>query len=368
MTTLTDYESDPRLFLFTSLTAGSSHIITATSRLETILKANKIPFLAIDIATDEGARKLWQRRALGKKLPGLVKDGFVVGDLEMVEEWNEFGELKENIGPIEASTGQGTIQGVQIRPPEATSPMGKAKVPGAGVVAAPGGSGSPVPSAIRPKPGVDESKFIPLPGAAEIKAKSEEKEAAEETSAKSPDVPVAAVEPPTEKAEETTDAPADLPSLSAEVTPGEPIKEETLNAAKAMLGGGKEVGDHPGLDHLSAPPSAMQSGTATPTPEAAASTAVEEVEAPKEEADNADEGVGEKRRPSVTHRGSEVVEASREEVRRIERENALKEEEEGEDGKDEAVAGVQALEVGDAEKLKEQDAKDGEDAGKSVQD
>lgn len=35
---------DGTLYLFTSLTAGSSHIITATSRLETILKANRIPF------------------------------------------------------------------------------------------------------------------------------------------------------------------------------------------------------------------------------------------------------------------------------------------------------------------------------------
>lgn len=76
---LSDFEKDPRLFLFTSLTAGSSHIITATSRLETILKANKIPFQAIDIATDEKARRLWQRRARNKKLPGLVKDGLVIG-------------------------------------------------------------------------------------------------------------------------------------------------------------------------------------------------------------------------------------------------------------------------------------------------
>ena len=76
---LTEFEKDPRLFLFTSLTAGSSHIITATSRLETILKANKIPFQAIDTATDEKARRLWQRRAQAKKLPGLVKDGFVIG-------------------------------------------------------------------------------------------------------------------------------------------------------------------------------------------------------------------------------------------------------------------------------------------------
>ena len=78
-TDLSVFENDPQLFLFTSLTAGSSHIITATSRLETILKANKIHFQAIDIATDETARRLWQRRAQKKKLPGLVKDGFVIG-------------------------------------------------------------------------------------------------------------------------------------------------------------------------------------------------------------------------------------------------------------------------------------------------
>ncbi|KAL5333406.1 hypothetical protein BJX70DRAFT_392197 [Aspergillus crustosus] len=94
--------SDPTLYLYTSLTAGSSHIITATSRLETILKANKIPFRAIDVATDEAARKLWGRRSKGKKLPGLVKFGTVVGDLEQIEEWNEYGELKQEINSVES--------------------------------------------------------------------------------------------------------------------------------------------------------------------------------------------------------------------------------------------------------------------------
>lgn len=92
------YHTDPTLYLYTSLTAGSSHIITATSRLSTILKANKIPFQALDVATDEKARMLWGRRAGKRKLPGLVRAGLVVGDLEEVEEWNEYGELKENVG------------------------------------------------------------------------------------------------------------------------------------------------------------------------------------------------------------------------------------------------------------------------------
>jgi len=85
------------------LTSGSSHIVTATSRMETILKANRIPFKALDIATDEKARMLWGRRA-GKdesgrprKIPGLVQMGLVVGDLVEVEDWNEYGELKQHV-------------------------------------------------------------------------------------------------------------------------------------------------------------------------------------------------------------------------------------------------------------------------------
>ncbi|MCJ1474366.1 hypothetical protein MMC13_003024 [Lambiella insularis] len=91
------YSTDPNLWLYTSLTSGSSHIITATSRLETILKANKIPFKALDVATDEKARMLWGRRAGKRKLPGLVRMGMVVADLEDVEEWNEYGEIKQNL-------------------------------------------------------------------------------------------------------------------------------------------------------------------------------------------------------------------------------------------------------------------------------
>ncbi|OCL09953.1 hypothetical protein AOQ84DRAFT_375361 [Glonium stellatum] len=55
---LSAFDNDPTLYLYTSLTAGSSHIITATSRIETILKANKIPFVAVDTATDDRARQL----------------------------------------------------------------------------------------------------------------------------------------------------------------------------------------------------------------------------------------------------------------------------------------------------------------------
>jgi len=78
MTDLMHWEEDPNLYLFTSLTAGSSHIVTATSRIETILKANGLPFKWVDTATDETAKKLYIRRGKGKKLPLLVKEGFVI--------------------------------------------------------------------------------------------------------------------------------------------------------------------------------------------------------------------------------------------------------------------------------------------------
>ena len=93
------YHTDPNLYLYTSLTAGSSQIITATSRMETILKANKIQFQALDVATDEKARMLWGRRAGKRKLPGLVRMGMIVGDLEEGEEWNEYVELRDNLEP-----------------------------------------------------------------------------------------------------------------------------------------------------------------------------------------------------------------------------------------------------------------------------
>jgi hypothetical protein len=79
MTDLMSWEQDQALYVFTSLTAGSSHIVTATSRIETILKNARIPFTFVDTATNESAKKLFQRRGKGKKLPLLVKEGFVIG-------------------------------------------------------------------------------------------------------------------------------------------------------------------------------------------------------------------------------------------------------------------------------------------------
>ncbi|TID16994.1 putative Glutaredoxin [Venturia nashicola] len=119
---LKSWEDDPALYLFTSLTAGSSHIITATSRIETILKAARIPFSYVDTATNEGAKKLFQRRARGKKLPLLVKEGFVIADLEQVEDWNEFGELKDAIGEVATTATSVTTTPAQGMKTSASTP------------------------------------------------------------------------------------------------------------------------------------------------------------------------------------------------------------------------------------------------------
>ncbi|KAB2106484.1 hypothetical protein AG0111_0g5345 [Alternaria gaisen] len=104
MAELSVYDNDPTIYLFTSLTAGSSHIVTATSRIETILRANKIPFKGVDTATDELAKKLFQRRASGKKLPLIVKEGYVLGGITEIEEWNEYDEIREALGVTSAFT------------------------------------------------------------------------------------------------------------------------------------------------------------------------------------------------------------------------------------------------------------------------
>ncbi|KAI9694419.1 MAG: hypothetical protein M1822_000035 [Bathelium mastoideum] len=180
MADVASFDDDPTLYLFTSLTAGSSHIITATSRLETILKANKIPFQALDTATEERARKLWGRRAGKRKLPGLVKQGIVLGDLEQVEEWNEFGELKENIGPtpsLDAAPSGPSSADLAAKPAQTSNTLGPSPSskttlanpqPGAavrqlGTEAAAAANAKKAGVSVLPKAGVHASKIRPLP-------------------------------------------------------------------------------------------------------------------------------------------------------------------------------------------------------------
>ncbi|TKA65679.1 hypothetical protein B0A55_09758 [Friedmanniomyces simplex] len=308
---LSSLESDPRLFLYTSLTAGSSHIITATSRMETILKANKIPFQAIDTATDEKARKLWQRRAGKRKLPGLVKEGYVIGDLDEIEEWNEFGELKENIGPVPANNAAppGGQTGVNIAPPLPVNPTATG---GTANVSRPLGGVSKAPA-----PGVDQSKTRPLPGAAASNSKPENNDP-------------------------TTASVIDDPPKLETMDSGPAEKEKSINAAKEAL-----KAQHPAIDHLSAPASRIHSGSATPAQQAE----------PKAEA------------PSVSQEAEEGEGQGGADVEGKEEAGDVVGSTEGEDEQT-AAKGVEGLDIGSGEgtKTQEQSAKEGGDAGVSVED
>ncbi|KAM7194732.1 hypothetical protein V8F33_007110 [Rhypophila sp. PSN 637] len=152
-----NYSTDPALYIFTSLTAGSSHIVTATSRLETILRANKVPFKAVDLATDDKARMLWGRRA-GKdaegrvrKLPGLVQEGQVLGDLVEIEDWNEYGELKMHVKIYYDEFTQPSIHQkpkVPVQPPKPVHPIAAAV---AAAASAPKPPPAPAPKQAEPK-------------------------------------------------------------------------------------------------------------------------------------------------------------------------------------------------------------------------
>ncbi|KEQ80311.1 hypothetical protein D6C86_05786 [Aureobasidium pullulans] len=218
---LSAWDKDGRVFLFTSLTAGSSHIITATSRIETILNANRIPFLAIDTATNESARRLWGRRAAGKKLPGLVKEGFVIADLDEVEEWNEFGEIKENIGDVppassapapggEAVTTRATMHPTTTAQPPAPLPVKPTataanksasdksdplQTPMANLSMKEAATEAAAIGAARkgPAPGINDTKVAPLKSPTQTSSLAESSEAPESSKAPEP-APLSAVE------------------------------------------------------------------------------------------------------------------------------------------------------------------------------
>ncbi|OQO04330.1 hypothetical protein B0A48_10941 [Cryoendolithus antarcticus] len=299
---LSALDADPRLFLYTSLTAGSSHIITATSRLETILKANRIPFTAIDTATDEKARRLWARRAGNKKLPGLVKEGFVLGVCE----------LKENIGPVPPVAGPAPAPSLLNKPGAVGAMgMGRGKIP-------------------LPRPGIDDSKMRPLPGAAEIKARNTPK----------PDAtPVAETKSVSDE------------NAKPKTTDSEPAeKEPSVNPAKALLGDQSDSK----YDHLSAPASAMQSGSATPA------VAKEDAEESEDATEKASEG-----KESKTAVEPDVSETK---MAPLSAKNADDEDEEEEDEEESTAKGVQDLQLGEGKTANKQAAKEPEDAGTSVED
>lgn len=168
----------------------------------------------------------------------------------------------------------------------------------------------------------DSSSRIALPGAAEIAARS-----------KSMSLPNKATEPP-----------GDAPSL--EKIASEPAENVAIVSSAEIVSK-----DHPSLDHLSAPASAIQSGSATPR-DGTAEGSAEAVDVPA---------------ATTKHRGSEVIEAPPEEIREVESASALTEDP-AEDTTERATTGVSSLTFQEPVKPQEQDAKAADDATETVAD
>ena len=159
--------------------------------------------------------------------------------------------------------------GVNIAPPIMVSGPGPAKLPGNANQTASGSTKSVSETS--------DPKRIALPGAAEIAARSKalaEKKTEEAKEAK--EAAKAAQETPESSAEEASKGEDQAETKDASADPTAP-KEPSISFAHDV------VKQHPGIEHLSAPPSAFQSGTVTPanTP-ATTTTASEDVAEPAE--------------------------------------------------------------------------------------
>ncbi|KAF4635427.1 hypothetical protein G7Y89_g2671 [Cudoniella acicularis] len=307
------YSSDPALYLYTSLTSGSSHIVTATSRLETILKANRIPFKALDIATDEKARMIWGRRA-GKdetgrvrKIPGLVQMGTVLGDLVEIEEWNEYGELKQHV----------TI------------------VPNPGT---PVKSTVPTPSNTPAKTSVLQENKKPEP----LAESSQAAETPKSPTANAPNtISLALRQVGQEAAQKAKDIKKKVPETFAGVGQAEPVKAEKEKAVLAPIAVSAAAPASPTGKHTIDTASSIQSPTSTAwrkAPESRGRPAtprhsidvLESLQSPNSTAWKPVDV----NPPILTHRGSSLSIASAEEIKQVEEEEAIPEEDDEDDEED----------------------------------
>ncbi|ETS87593.1 hypothetical protein PFICI_01421 [Pestalotiopsis fici W106-1] len=328
------YSTDPALYIYTSLTAGSSHIVTATSRLETILKANRVPFKALDIAVDEKARMLWGRRA-GKdesgrvrKLPGLVQMGMVLGDLFEIEEWNEYGELKQHVKiyydefTIPAKGAKQVPN--KLKKPVYGNSVAPSKVAPAGGVATAATSSGP-PKAIPAAPPLPEKKA----GGAPANTAGANKAAGAATPA-APTMSIA--EQAAQKAEQKAQKAkqARLESLRAKVHGAKEAREKEAAAAAAAA---KDGTGEDALTVSTSPSAEAPAGAAalqSPTSGAWKSSGAPQEDSLRNVLQSPTSGTWKAGDtivdlPVREHRGSSIVEASKEEIAAIEKAGAIPE-------------------------------------------
>lgn len=300
------YSTDPALYLYTSLTSGSSHIVTATSRLETILKANKIPFKALDIATDEKARMLWGRRSgkdesgRARKIPGLVQMGLVIGDLVEIEEWNEYGELKEHV----------TIYHEGGAPPKSAGPT-------------PSGTPSKAPAPVS-----QENKKLE-PAAAAAAESSKDAESKPPAGAQPTSFTLAMRQAGQEAAQKAKDAKKKVTETFTGVGEAEPEKRDTekKDETKAVP---PPISSQPlSPKHNIVTPTILQSPTSTAWKRSPESISPPIYAAGSLQSPNSTTWKPTDTDPPIlTHRGSSVSEASAECIKQIEEDEAIPEEDE----------------------------------------
>ncbi|KIW07714.1 uncharacterized protein PV09_01646 [Verruconis gallopava] len=330
MAELQHWEQTKQLFLFTSLTAGSSHIVTATSRIETILRNARIPFTYIDTATNESARKLFQRRARGKKLPLLVKEGFVIGDLEEIEELNEFGELEDAIGEVDTTETSITTAPAKMIPIREGGTASNPTPTGVSVVTSSSTAASTTVASAKEEP-KKEDTVVPqqtsVMGQLAAEAAAKAKEAAKK-------VPT----PILQKASST--------EKDAQKGDKEDSRETPLSPSGVPLPMSPAV-KSPSSDANVKSPTSIKSPISATSHRRHGSTG------------SAHSFVPEKTEPEPReHRGSEISAASEEEIKRIESECAIPEEDEEEE-MDEATEDAILFgdgEDGDKEEVKDQAA------------
>ncbi|GKT41859.1 uncharacterized protein ColSpa_02040 [Colletotrichum spaethianum] len=374
--TATTFSTDPALWIFTSLTAGSSHIVTATSRLETILRANRVPFKAIDIATDEKARMLWGRRA-GKdasgrvrKLPGLVQEGLVLGDITEIEEWNEYGELKQH---VKIYYDEFTIPNINNKPKEPIKKKIIKKVPKgtlSGNASASTSATAPAPPPAPPLPKDESStpaaakdKSVETPRASTDSSSTvSHRSIADEAAKKAKELRLQSLRDKVygkkdDKAAEGKKPETDASSVAT--TESEKKVEAVTDASKtpetprkpsvASTGSGSSL--------QNAKPAGLQSPTTGSWGAAAMTTNPEALRETLQSPTTARWKPSDVDKPVTVHMGAAVASASQEEIAAIEKAEAIQEEPEKEHS-DEEVSQKKIAEVEKAQAIKEEPEKE----------
>ncbi|KAK6226777.1 neurofilament protein H [Colletotrichum tabaci] len=387
--TATTFSTDPALWIFTSLTAGSSHIVTATSRLETILRANRVPFKAIDIATDEKARMLWGRRA-GKdasgrlrKLPGLVQEGLVLGDITEIEEWNEYGELKQH---VKIYYDEFTIPDINNKPKEPIKKKIIKKVPkgtlsgnaSASTPASASASGPapppapPLPKAESSTPPTAKDKSVETPRASTDSSSTiSHRSIADEAAKKAKELRLQSLREKVygKKDEKSAEDKKPETDASSVATAGSEKKVEVAADASKTLESPRKssvASANSASSIQSAKPAGLQSPTTGSWGAVATTTNPDTLRETLQSPTTARWKPSDVDKPVTVHMGAAVASASQEEIAAVENAETIKEEPDKENS-DEDISQKKVAEVEKAQAIKEEPVKEAaEDSTKAV--